>query len=949
MHRSLRTTLIFLVLLAVLPALAIIGYSGMELRERILSERTAGSLRLVESLAHTLAETTSSVERTLTALSVLPPVRGMDAAQAGEILDRVRSKNPLFSNAMLVGPDGRLAASASPGGPLDFSGAIHVRRALTGGRFACGRYTVSQITGEPILPFAYPVLDDAGQVLGVLTAGVRATSLAGLFDRLDLPPQAIFSIVDSQGVRICRKPESASAPQPGDLVSGYSVWKCAAQPGDQGLYESRGSDSAPRLYAYAKLRLQGESEPYLYLVVSMPKALLGLEALAVMRRNMVLLALAGMLALAMAWIMGEKLLVLPLRRVTETAQRIGQGDLEARTGPPRGVLETRVLAEAVDSMARTLEKRQSERDLAEAALRASEERFRQIADSMADWIWEIDASGAYTYCSSRIQDVLGYSREEVFGRPFLSLMTGEGYETAAMELRSLYARKAPIQDMEVRRQTKRGGQVRTVVSGAPILDAGGALVGYRGIERDISRRKVLEDQLESMALTDALTGLPNRNLIVERLRQAQARSKRLEGYRFAVLFVDLDRFKTINDSLGHLAGDKVLRQTAARLVESVRELDTVARYGADEFVVLLEEIASPRLVTRVVRRIMEAMKAPLTITDGRQARLSVSVGMLIDSGATDTPENLIRKADIAMYQAKSRGGGRFQVYVPKMLAEAERRLRLEQSLDAAVAEGQLFLHYQPIVDLKTGNLAGAEALVRWNHPERGLVMPGEFIPLAEQSGRIAALERWVLDRACRDMADWRVRHPGRVGPSVSVNLSVRHLENQHLVAEISQCLKTYGVEPSRLVLEITETSLLHIDPGVLSKLYALRAMGVRLAMDDFGTGYSSLAYLQRLPLDELKVDLQFVRHLASSQENRVIVRAIVALGGGLGLTTLAEGVETQEQRAILLELGCQLGQGYLFSKPVSAEAFAARWFDTPHTGVYDAPADEKTSHAGSTA
>ncbi|GAB6036613.1 hypothetical protein JCM15519_11720 [Fundidesulfovibrio butyratiphilus] len=940
LNRSLRTSLIFLVLLAVLPALAIIGYSGMELRERILAERTDDSLRLVESLAHTLAETAFSIERILTTLSVLPPIRSMDPAQSAEILDRVRSKNLLLSNALLLRPDGEMTASASHSEIRDFSDSPFVRRAMTTGRFTCGRYMISRVTGEPILPFVYPILDDAGQVQGVLTAGLRISSLNRLFGALELPPQAIFSIIDGDGVRISRKPVSASAPQPGKSLTAYSVWKCASMPNDQGFYEARGSDNTVRVYAYAKLRLHGETSPYMYLVVSTPKAFMGREALAAVQRNMALLTLAGMLALAMAWMIGENLLVLPLRRIAETAQRIGQGDLEARTGAPCGVTETRTLAEAVDSMARTLEKRQTERDRAESALRASEERFRQIADSMADWIWETDAGGAYTYCSSRIQDILGYSHEEMIGRPFLSLMAGEGYETAAVELRSLHARKAPIREMEVRRRTKRGSQVRTVVNGVPVLDASGALVGYRGIERDISRRKVLEDQLESMSLTDALTGLPNRNLIVERLRQAQARAKRLEGFRFAVLFVDVDRFKTINDSLGHLAGDKVLRQTAARLVESVRELDTVARYGADEFVILLEEIASPRLVTRVVRRIMESMKSPLTISDGREARLSVSVGMLLDSGGGDTPENLIRKADIAMYQAKARGGGRFQVYVPKMLAETERRLRLEQNLDSAVAENQLFLHYQPIVDLQSGLLAGAEALVRWNHPERGLVMPGEFIPLAEQSGRITALERWVLDRACRDMADWRSRYPKTAAPSVSVNLSVRHLENQHLVSEISQCLKTYGIEPRQLVLEITETSLLHIDLGVLSKLDALRSMGVRLAMDDFGTGYSSLAYLQRLPLDELKVDLQFVRHLATNPENKVIVRSIVALGGGLGLTTLAEGVETEEQRAILLELGCQLGQGYLFSKPVSAELFAERWFGLDAAGKPQTPSPE---------
>jgi diguanylate cyclase (GGDEF)-like protein len=411
------------------------------------------------------------------------------------------------------------------------------------------------------------------------------------------------------------------------------------------------------------------------------------------------------------------------------------------------------------------------------------------------------------------------------------------------------------------------------------------------------------------ALHDSLTGLPNRALFLDRLGHALQRG----GGRsqVGVLFCDLDRFKTVNDSLGHAAGDDLLVAVAARLGECLRAGDTAARLGGDEFAVLLEDVRDEREALAVADRVIEALRAPFEL-HGRDVYVSSSIGVVCGSGSG---EELLRNADVAMYRAKAEGKGRYALFEPSMGAEVLERIELEADLQHAVERDQLVVHFQPLIDLRSGRLEGFEALVRWQHPERGLLPPAAFIPLAEETDLIVHVGRWVLEESCRQAATW--------GTAVSVNLSGRQLEEPGLVDAVSETLRTSGLAPEQLWLEITETVLMHDSEATIERLRALKALGIKLAVDDFGTGYSSLRYLRRFPIDLLKMAKPFVDGLVASREGTALARTIIELGSSLGLRTVAEGIEGSHELAQLRRMGCDLGQGFLFARPMPAAEAAA--------------------------
>jgi diguanylate cyclase (GGDEF)-like protein len=414
------------------------------------------------------------------------------------------------------------------------------------------------------------------------------------------------------------------------------------------------------------------------------------------------------------------------------------------------------------------------------------------------------------------------------------------------------------------------------------------------------------------AFHDTLTELPNRLLLMDRLEHALARAARART-SVAVLFIDLDTFKNVNDSLGHGAGDVVLREAAKRLLSCVRNADTAARFGGDEFVVLIEDVDEHR-VARVANRILEAMNDPFEI-DGRHVVIGASIGIAVGS---DEADDLLRNADLALYRAKSKGKGQKQVYEPEMHVAVVQRLELEESLSKALRHSEMVLHYQPIVDLRTQRMAGVEALVRWEHPGRGLLLPGEFIPVAEDSRLMVPLGRWVLERACVQAAEWRERHEIGDLLTLSVNLSSTQFADASLIDKVSGALASSGLPPERLVLELTETAFLH-DPEAVGELMArLKRLGVRLAVDDFGTGNASLRHLARLPIDVIKVDRSFVDRIGIDRRQTAITASIISLGESLGMAVVAEGIESEDQVAQLLALGCDLGQGFHLARPQPA-------------------------------
>lgn len=435
----------------------------------------------------------------------------------------------------------------------------------------------------------------------------------------------------------------------------------------------------------------------------------------------------------------------------------------------------------------------------------------------------------------------------------------------------------------------------------------------------LSEREMRERQLRHDSLHDALTGLPNRSLFMKRLTDASMRARRDGDGLFAVLFLDLDDFKLVNDSMGHHVGDEVLVIVARRLEECVRGGDIVARLGGDEFAILLERVIDARDTALVAERVQEALREPMTI-GGYEWVSTASIGVVLSSSANERPEYLLRSADMAMYRAKHQGRAHFEMFDRAMHAEALTRLQMENDLRHAVERQEFTLHYQPIVALDTGRVHAVEALMRWQHPDRGNIPPNEFIPVAEDTGLIVPMGRWALREACAQVRTLERRNPAAAGLRLSVNLSVREFAQLDLVRTVAAILQETGLPPQQLQLEITESAIIGQQHPALQTIAELRQLGVRIHLDDFGTGYSSLSYLHRLPLDAIKIDRAFTSAMEAEERPRLVIQAILALVGAIGLDVIAEGVASSDQLAMLRRMGCPLGQGYYFSPPLPAGA-----------------------------
>lgn len=519
------------------------------------------------------------------------------------------------------------------------------------------------------------------------------------------------------------------------------------------------------------------------------------------------------------------------------------------------------------------------------------------------------------YVNPRFEQITGYPAEEALGRN-CRFLQGEYADQSILEELRIAIKEGREWSGPLRNARKDGSLFWNELYISPVQDAKGRVTNFVGIQKDVTDRKVLEEQLAYQAFHDPLTDLPNRALFLDRLEQALTRTGRKDA-RCAVLFMDLDNFKVVNDSLGHEIGDELLVQASDRLLEHLRPSDTAARLGGDEFVILIEDIEGPDGAIQVAERMRDALQEPYYV-GGREIFLTTSIGVAF-GGPENEPGDLLRNADLAMYGAKARGKNIYTVFEPGMENRARKRLSLESDLRRAIDENEFIVYYQPKASLASGEIVGMEALLRWEHPEQGLVSPLEFIPIAEETGLIVPLGRWVLAEACRQARRWQETWPVLSPLTMSVNLSARQFRQSGLARDVSEVIQAAGLDPATLILEITESVLMDNAQSTVSTLRELKDLGVKIAIDDFGTGYSSLSYLKRFPVDFLKIDRSFVSGLPDDIEDQGIVAAVISLAHTLKLGVTAEGVETGDQLAHLREVDCDLAQGFYFWKPAPAE------------------------------
>ena len=570
---------------------------------------------------------------------------------------------------------------------------------------------------------------------------------------------------------------------------------------------------------------------------------------------------------------------------------------------------------------------------AQEALRESEERYALAARGANDGLWDWNLLTNAVYFSPRWKSMLGLQEHEIEDRleEWFGRIHDADRERVREEIAAHQRGLTPHFESEHRLLHKDGGFRWMLSRGLCVFDVSGKALRMAGSQTDITERKV----------SDPLTGLPNRLLFIDRLGRLIKHAKRRKDHLFAVLFLDLDGFKMINDSLGHLAGDQLLVGVANRLEKCLRSSDTVARLGetftvarlgGDEFTILIDDLKEPDDAKRAADRLMEALTPPFMLA-GKEVFTSVSIGIALGNAAYEKPEDMLRDADTAMYRAKSLGKARYEIFDADMRASVMARLQLETDLRHAIEREEFRNFYQPIVSLESGRIVGLEALLRWQHPKRGLLGPEEFIFVAEETGMIRELGWWSLREACRQMRDWRERSDAVLDLSVSVNLSVKQLLQPNLVEDIKKLLLEVSVPPQVLRFEITESAVMADPASATELLQQIKDLGIRLAIDDFGTGYSSLSYLHRFPLDTLKIDRSFINNAAADGEGMEIARTIMPMAKNLHLDVVAEGVETIEQVALLKRLQCRYAQGYYFSRPLAPKDIGALLCEDPAWGI----------------
>jgi diguanylate cyclase (GGDEF)-like protein/PAS domain S-box-containing protein len=916
---SLRFRLILLILVAVLPAFLLVLYSTFEQRREVAEYAEREALRMAQTVAEGYRATSTSVRHMMMGLSTLAEIP--DAQSAGpcsKMLANILRYNPDYANVGVALLNGDVVCSALPlPGPVNVADRIYFQRAVATREFSIGDYQIGRVAAKRGIHFAYPLFNADKQIWGVLFV---LLDLNPLNERLAETPHLetgdVAILLDGVGNILARHPDSEK--YVGKSMVELPLYKQIQNSQGEGTFDGVGLDGVRRIFAFTPLF----SRPSCcaYAVVGIPAQAVYAKANRAYIRNVLLMMGMGLLVLALAWVGSDVLVLKRVRALSSATRRMSQRDLSVRSGLPHDDGELGQLARSFDEMADNLEAWKNQVLQSNQEIENLGYRNQLILDSAGEGICGVDREGVITFINPAAASMLGYQVDELLGRSLHqsvhhSKVDGTLFPIDECHMHAAVEEGISHQGSDEMLWRKDGSGFYADYSAIPMFE-GGQVTGAVVTFKDITERKRHEQQLAHQATHDTLTGLANRTILNDRIGLLIERAAR-EKSVVALLLLDLDRFKEINDSLGHGAGDELLRGMAVRLTDLMRDSDTVARLGGDEFVILAEMEVADNAIP-VAQRVLDAMSRPFSIS-GREIFIGASIGISLYPRDGDCGEDLLKNADVAMYRAKKRGRNRFRFYDENMDASSVERLSMETSLRRAVDNGELLLYYQPQVNLHSGEIIGAEALIRWQHPEMGLVSPAKFIPLAEETGLIFPIGEWVMRTACAQIKAWH--DMGVMTPTVAVNLSAHQFRERHLVKMTTGILLDSGIDGRHLELEMTESAVMEDADRVIKILRELKEAGTSISIDDFGTGYSSLSYLKQFAIDKLKVDQSFVREITRDPSDAAIVVAIITMAHSLGLNVIAEGVETEGQLEYLRSHGCDEIQGYFFSRPVPVSDF----------------------------
>lgn len=901
---SLRLRVLLLIAAAVLPWLGFAVDHAFSERQRDIEVSQRHMLHLTQILSSGQREVIAGAQGFLQVLAALPEVAEGVPARCQARLKTAHLNSQGYANIGVTDGKGTLQCDALNSTPENFAYRKWFQEAVRLQHFAVGDYIIGRLSGRPVLVVATPIPQGSPDPSRVVYVAINVDWMERLLAEAKLPAGMKFSVMDGQGVVLARFPHAEGKVGKPSTVAEIS--KVIRSGGSGGVGQGISADGEERLFAVDRA-LGSPGGTGVYVSACIPKSQVLAESNRALTRQLAVLGLLTLAIFVFAWFATGIVVQRRIRLLIEAAGLFEHGDLTIRATVGRGAGELNELERAFNDMAASVER----------AFKQNEKVMQVASES----IIVTDSRGIIVKVNAFTDTLFGYQHDELLGQSIQVLVPPRQREAHLREM-GHYQDDPEARPMSVRQDLtalcKDGSEIPVNISLGPLVTEEGRFT--IAAVRDIRETKAYEARILHQATHDTLTGLPNRALFHDLLNRAMIQAER-EECLLAVVFLDLDGFKNINDTLGHDWGDQLLKQIAHRISAAVRRNDVVARQGGDEFTLLLQGVNHVDDVIAVTRKILTAVSEPVQLRE-TEFHVTASIGITIFPLDDTDAEHLLRNADTAMYRAKDAGRNGFQFYTAEMNDQAQERLGIETDLRRAIAQHEFVLHYQPQVDIASGRIIGAEALLRWNHPQKGMIPPIKFIPVAEESGLIVPIGEWVLREACGQMRAWQVA--GLPPLRIAVNLSARQFREPHLPQLIADIMAESGLKDRGVLeVEITESLLMKNVDVASDMLRQLFDMGVRISVDDFGTGYSSLSYLQRFCLHALKVDQSFVRDISNGADGAVIAGVIVDLAHKLKLNVIAEGVETLAQLHYLQQIGCDEMQGYYFSRPIPALEFEA--------------------------